>query len=268
MNAIEKAQFDIKISGVKPRKIFHFSDTHLSLYDELSDENERQTAISVADNRLVSRLSYANTHGEALPVERQLPAKTHFENLLKESEKGDFLFLTGDLLDFVSRPNNHFLEAQLATFPQPFMAVRGNHECNGVPPLGMDQAIQTVEWDDLILLGIDNGGGTITPEQLSAFEKVSAIGKPVLLLMHTPIKTDFNRQELSRVNDYYILNKTGCPPENNDFVSMILDDHSNVKAVFTGHLHFRSVTPLKNGLWQYGVSQGIAGHLHEYKIGE
>jgi predicted phosphodiesterase len=267
--SIVKHQFSIPIQGVKKKCFFQFSDTHLSLYDELSNEQEKETAIKCEELWHSVRDDFAKAHEDELPSERKISAKEHFENLLSEAEKGDFLLMAGDILDYISPANTRFLNKKLSDFSKPYMVVRGNHECGEISSLcGMEKLVQVKDLGDLMVVGIDNSDMKIKLQQLEQLETVMKTKKPIVLLMHVPIITDANRSSIEKAGDYFILNRAGCPQENIDFVNMITAKDSNVMAVFTGHLHFQCVSPLRNGLWMYGTSQGIAGHLHEYLIGE
>ena len=45
MDNIILHKFNIPFKGVKKKVIYHFSDTHLTEYDSLSDEAEKERAI-------------------------------------------------------------------------------------------------------------------------------------------------------------------------------------------------------------------------------
>lgn len=278
--SVKPHTYTIPIPGVKKRRFCHFSDTHLSVWDALSSPGQVSRALETEQGWRATRDYFALKHEGALPPERLVSAQTHFENLLFASRDCDCLILTGDLLDYISFANVRYLDRQLSAFPRPYMAVRGNHENpahehrheQGVPPAACltDRPVQVIDFGDLLLLGLDDSDLKMTSEQLNALEACAKTGKPLLVAMHAPVCTEMNRSALSQAgdHDYFILNHSGCPAENTEFVKMLLDEKTNVRAVFTGHLHFQCAAPLKHGLWQYGVSQGIAGHLNEYIIGE
>ena len=280
METVKLHTYRIPIVGVKRKHFFHISDTHLSLYDEYSTKEQIENAQRIERDWLTTRDYFADKHEGGLPNNRRIPAKAHFENLLQISKGSDCLILTGDILDYISIANIRYLKNRLAGYPDAYMAVRGNHEnpsLNGNHEAvtiklqcGLEQPVQLMDFGDLILLGIDNSDLRIRTEQLEAVEKCAQTAKPMLIAMHAPIMTEMNRPALEQAGayNYFILNHDGCPAENTDFVRMILDKKHNVKGVFTGHLHFQCVAPLSEGLWMYGVSQGIAGHMNEYWIGE
>ena len=279
MKSVKLHTYRIPIADVGLKHFFHFSDVHLSLYDAHSTEEQRTNALKRENEWLKVRDYFADKHEGGLPDERRISAKAHFENLLKASGHCSCLVTTGDLLDYISEANMKYLVRQLSDYPNPYMAVRGNHENPSLQgdheaienPLkcGMEKPVQVIDFEDLLLLGIDNSDLKISIGQLQALEKHASTGKPVLIAMHAPIVTEMNRSALeqARSYDYFILNHEGCPSENTDFVKMILDKKYNVRGVLTGHLHFQCVTPLSERVWMYGVSQGIAGHLNEYWIG-
>ena len=201
-----------------------------------------------------------------------MPPRKHFENLVEAVQDGDFLVLTGDLIDSPAGANLRLVERLLQKNKVPFLFVPGNHEEVDKLPGGesfglMQKPTERVELEDLVLLGVDDSQRKITPEQIAVLEETLQLGKPVILVLHMPILTADN-EELKACEDYYYINYEGAPAENFRFARLVLENADKIAAVFAGHLHFENVHEIAPGLVQYVSSQGITGHLSKYIIGE
>ena len=51
-------------------------------------------------------------------------------------------------------------------------------------------------------------------------------------------------------------------------IELIKENSALVAAVLAGHLHFNNISHITEGVTQYVSSQGIAGNINEYTIGE
>ena len=113
MESVKLHTYRIPIANTGQKHFFHFSDSHLSLYDDLSTEEQREKAIECERDWFTGREYFEKKYEGALPKARQISAKEHFENLLRVSEKGDCLILTGDTLDYISKANVIYLDNML-----------------------------------------------------------------------------------------------------------------------------------------------------------
>ncbi len=105
MESVKLHTYRIPIANIGQKHFFHFADSHLSLYDDLSTKEQREKALVCEREWFTGREYFEKKYEGALPKARQISAKEHFENLLRVSEKGDCLILTGDTLDYISKAN-------------------------------------------------------------------------------------------------------------------------------------------------------------------
>lgn len=273
MDNILLHEYRIPVEGIKRKTIYHFSDTHLAEYDELATETEIAGAKKTTEAWERVRKIFAETHGEPIGEVQMLPAKEHFENLMNASKDGDALIIAGDMFDYVSHPNMRVAEKAFKDYPCPIIALCGNHENpdnipDGLLVSAMKSPIQTLEFEDLIILGLDDSKREISEEQYSALETAYGSGKKVLLAMHIPIMAEENMEALKKAGVYFQLNYDGCPERNLKFIELINANADKTVAVLCGHLHFTNNTYIANGLMQYVSTQGVTGNLNKYIIGE
>ena len=262
--------YEIPIKGVKKKTVFHFSDSHLTGADALStleewDQSEKKTAAW-----RITRRDFGNAYNE--PVS-ELDAFDQYMEMIREGNKHDAVVITGDTADFVSGATLRMLEKGLSELTVPYAIVAGNHEPEQELPDGlrlsvMKQPFYTVDLGDLVIAAFNDQERCITTEQLAALKELKELGKPVIVIMHVPVMTEGNRDELLKAGVYFQLNYEGCPQENHEFIAELSAADSPVAAVFTGHLHFLCISEIANGVVQYGSSQSIAGHCNVYTIGE
>lgn len=262
--------YSIPIPGVKKKTIFHFSDSHLTAFDALSNEDEVAYAQKQIMGWKLTRRYFGTTYNEPYS---ELEYDAQFMELINEANRHDAVVLTGDTMDFVSGANLRLMEKGIASLTVPYAIVCGNHE----PPQEipddmalsvMKQPFSLLDLGDLLIASFNNNERAVSTEQLAALRALKKQEKPVLVIFHIPVMTEENRDALLEAGVYFQFNYDGCPQENLDFIAELTAEDSPVAAVFTGHLHFSSVTEIANGVMQYGASQAVGGHCHVYTVGE
>ena len=265
--------YSIPTENVKRKRIYQFSDTHLTEWDELSSDQERDRASARSEDWLRGRMAFAKAHGEPAGEAQALPAKTFFETLLEKSKEADALIMAGDIIDFDTDGNTRLMERALKNYPVAYMPLCGNHDepeklPDGHPMKSAGEPVQKLDLGDMVILGFDNSRRIITAEQNRILQSTLQEGKPVLVTMHIPIVTECNRMFLGNCGEYFQLNYDGCPAENMEFVDIIRENADKIIAVTCGHLHFHSVSEVCPGVAQYVSSQGLTGSLSIYEIGK
>ncbi len=264
--------YEIPIKRVRKKIIYHFSDLHLTQYDELSDKTEVENAKCMAAEWEKVRKYFANKNAEQCGKAQLHSPISHFENLIEASSDGDMLLLAGDIMDYLSGANVRCIDEMLNKISMPFMYVPGNHEPVEMLPDSkifelLKKPIQKMENDDIIILGLDNSKREITSEQNDVIKKTLQTGKPTIILMHIPIMTSDNEKLLKDCGKYFYINYDGAPEENFKFINVVKENAKNIIAVFAGHLHFGNTSEITPGLVQYVSSQGIMGNINRYIIG-
>ncbi|MBQ7088495.1 MAG: metallophosphoesterase [Clostridia bacterium] len=272
MDTLTITRYDIPVKGVKKKTVCHFSDVHLTAYDDLSTPEERARALQDTEGWIETRRFFAEKYGCPTGEAQMADSRLQFSRLLALANTADAAVITGDVMNHVTPADIRATEAGFASLQVPFIAVCGNHESAEKLPDGlllsvMKQPVSVVDLGDIQLVGVDNSNRIITPDQLARVEALLAMGKPTVIALHVPMLTPDNYAAVYGCGEYFRMNDfDGCPSENDRFRALV--SAAPVVAVLSGHLHFPCVTEIANGVVQYGVSQGITGNVHLYTIGE
>lgn len=273
MDSVTLHRFKIPLKGVKKKIIYHFSDLHLTEFDELSDEAEAEKAkISTREWERIRR-EFAEDFGEPYGEAQKQSGKIHFQNLMNVAKDGDALVLAGDIIDFPNMANMRLVEKMLVGAQLPVLFVCGNHDGSGEIPQGfiyssVIESVKKLVLDDLVLLGFNNSERKITVEQNEFLEAELKNAENVIIAMHIPMASDENAEIFSKISDYFKINYDGAPKENFRFCEIIKQNSKKIAAVLAGHTHFMSAEEIAPDVMQYISSQGITGHINRYEIGE
>lgn len=262
-------EFTIPAPGIRRKVIYQFSDCHLALTDADSTPEEVAAVAKATAGMDSCRQWFCNEHNQ--PLDPALSGADYFRQLIDQCADGDAVLCAGDLAECFNHATLQYLDDMTAPFT--FMTVCGNHDQASFFPDGyaisaVKQPVQRLDLGDLLVLGFDDSLRVITPEQLEALEAALAEEKPLLLLMHIPFGVEGNIHMLRGCGEYFLLNYDGCPEENHRFVRLIQENHHRIVAVLTGHLHFNHTCPIAGDLTMYGSSQGMAGQINRFVIGE
>ena len=265
--------YQIPVKGIRKKVIWHFSDIHLSEYDDLSTPEEILHAKEIAEGWEETRRYFAVNNAEPWEPEQRVSALTHLKTLLKLAETGDALIVAGDMSDYISPANMRYLEKVFQDFPAPWVAVCGNHDPADQIPDGflysrVKQDVQILELEDMVILALDDSQRQVTASQLDALRQLLAGEKPILITMHVPFSTPENRAMLEKCGEYFRLDHPQAGLEVGEFRELIRENAGKFIAVMAGHLHFGNVSELVPGVMQYVSSQGILGNINRYEIGE
>ena len=260
----------IKVKGIAKKVFYHISDAHLTCVDELSSKEEIKWAKECEENWIKTRAYLAKEHNEAFN-DMSLSAEEYFKSAISEVKNADALILSGDICDFISDANMRFLENELKTVAYPIVSVCGNHEDKNKIPDGYifsitKEPISLLEFEDLCLVGIDNSLKKVTKEQTQKLKEILDLKKPIILVMHTPIKTEDTAEIFKEVGDYYALNHSEQDENTKEFIELIKANDDKIILVLAGHLHFKTVGHITNKLCQITASQVMTGNIFKYEI--
>ena len=265
--------FKIEREDIKRKVIYHFSDVHLTEYDELSSESEINKAKELTSAWEKVRRDFALYSGEKCEEAQLISAKSHLQSLINASCDGDALVMTGDVIDFIGSANLRAVDSILTDFQKPFISVCGNHEDSNLIPDGIIFSVtkretQEIDLGDLIIIGIDNSKRKITKAQNDFLLNTLSKGKPIIVAMHIPIMTNGNEALLKKGDEYFYLNNSHADEETLRFIDILKENSSQIVALLSGHLHFGNESEIISDLTQYVASQGILGNLNRYEIGQ
>ncbi|MEZ5104114.1 MAG: metallophosphoesterase [Draconibacterium sp.] len=275
---------------VKPTRLFHITDTHLSI-DDKRGEKYREFSQRMA-GAYKSNVHFQN--GESYSTMES------FEWTLQKAkeEKADFLALTGDIFSFPSEAAVEWVLEKLNETGIPFAYVAGNHDWHYEGMSGSSMELRKVwtekhlkamyqgnnplfsfyDCNGLRFLFIDNSTYEILPEQLEFFKEQVRSGMPLILMMHIPLympgrslgygcahpewgeKTDKN-YELERREKW---RKGGHTKTTIDFYDEVFRA-TNLLSIFAGHTH-RDAIDIKNGIPQIVSGHNATGYFSDIKV--
>ena len=193
----------------------------------------------------------------------------------------DYMLMTGDITDTPSAPNVQTLYSAIDQGGLPTFFVIGNHDWSfsddyhtarareahyGKFAPASDGAVARhfLEFDDVIIAGIDDGMECVQDEDLAFLEQLAKKGKPIVLCMHIPINCPSLHDDTVRDWRRNINIGEGAIVKNDAtlrFCDYVRDPASRIAAVIAGHLHFSHEDELAPGLVQYitgGAYLGIS----------
>lgn len=240
----------------KTYRVLQLADSHMSPDSPLDTNEMREKA---AKHREVWM-----AHGNGAPQEDNFTA---FAALAKK-ESIDLAVLCGDMTDFPSVGT----AAEGANYYEMFdnyLYVPGNHE-QGIrfpdyynSATRGNPAFQLVDLGELVFVGIDNGCHTVTDEAIDALERVLHGDKPVILAHHIPVDCDtLHPAAVDYWEDvtYFLFGLSGNSDNIHRYNRLLREEHTQLRAVLAGHLHFDHVDRFENGVMQYVAAPCLAGY--------
>lgn len=237
-------------------RLLHLSDSHMSPDSALDSDDDRARAAHL-------RAVWMG-HGNGLTQEENFCTLTAFGR----HEQADLFVLAGDMTDFPS-PGTAAEGKKLYDAAGRYLYVPGNHEGGALHyPLyeaatNGNPAIQVIDLGELRLIGVDNASHTVSDEVLETLCDVLYGDKPVIVVHHTPLSTPTLRpaavaywQDVS----YFLFGEAGTDRNAAEYQRLLQKEHTQLKAVLAGHLHFAHVDTFENGVTQYVSAPCLAGY--------
>ena len=261
----------IKIPGLKNTYTFmHISDVHAVVYDENEDsftidyEGKRNTITYLRD-----REKYFYIDG--FHSRERLLAYIAYANQLNV----DALFLSGDIIDAPTAKSIEYLKNALGQLKTKYVYVLGNHDWEWPGTLYWSEQyqkefipkfsdvsgsgttrFQSLEFEDLVIVGMDNSMDRFYSDQVAALKDVYNTGKPVLMVMHVPLSAPTLAADLvkHRGSNIAIGTSDGATfrgEATGEFLNMVNQADTPVKAIFAGHIHMFHVDRINSTTVQY-----------------
>ena len=261
------AQKTLVIPGIeKNYDLLFLSDTHMIVLDGTEDTQ-------VTENALPRTGLFKDADG-----------KDSYENFPKWMEyanetETDMLLLGGDIIDFPSEANLNFLAQNLDALKIPYCYTLGNHDWTYpweymtetgrqqyrplfAPFMKENPAASITEYEELVILCVDNSSNQVEAEALPVMEEALAMGKPVIVLLHVPFSTETLLEQASTVWSSPVsvgmADRGGIFPDANTiaFQDKILGEDSSVVCVLAGHVHFPDEAMLTDSVVQFVAGPG------------
>ena len=257
---------EIIIPGVTDEHILmQISDLHLSVYDELSDAAEREEAEAREANWMTLREDFTRWHSEPFDDSKRIPSPKVLEKMLALAEKmrPEALLMTGDMLDFIGPAGARAMRAALEGYSGELIYLEGNHDVGtgGVRSAGA----QVVRLDGFTVVGLNNGGLTVSDRELAELKALCAEGVPLIVAQHVPALTEASRDKIAGFGEYFYIDAASQDANAAEFVRVERDDPA-VKAILCGHLHCFVRSEIAPGKPQLCASSALCGFVHRITV--
>lgn len=258
-------------------KFLQVTDLHTSAFSEEETKTMDQNRVNLITSR-------RNAFGDGyLLSEERMPYMFGYADEIE----ADLLLLTGDILDFPSQKNLQLLRENIAAIQTRSFFILGNHDwCYGDSDYFSQYAIENqiplfkdisvgepandpyfhyVEYEDLLVVAVDNSMDAVTEETLNKFLALYEKNKPIILMLHVPLHVDTLVEDSTKVwgRDLAMGGDTGVGAWRSEvqrfYQAVAEDEDSPVVAVFAGHVHFNHEDILPNGVPQYITSTAYTG---------
>ena len=276
--------------NVKPTRVFHITDTHLSIDDERGDKY----------SEFSKRMAGAYKSNSHFQTEKKYTTKESFEQTLKLAKKQDvdFLALTGDIFSFPSEAAVDWVLQQLNDAGIPFAYVAGNHDWHYEGMKGSSKQLRDTwtekhlnpmyqgnhplyaayDFNGVRYLCIDNSTYEILPEQLDFFKRQAKSNVPMVLMMHIPLYMPGRSRGFGCANpDWGEKSDKGFKIERREkwrkggHTKVTFDFYDevfaapNLLSVLAGHTHHQSLD-IKNGIPQIVSAHNATAYYSDIQI--
>ncbi len=261
---------NIEISGLTGEYTFLFlTDTHMVVPDEEdSDKVEK----------------YSELRFDEFQNDEDIASAEQFEHWMDyaNEQKVDALLLGGDIIDYPSAANIEHLEENLKKLQTPYLYALGNHDWTFPweymtqygeetylpmlePYMQSDSSFHELEFEDLIIVAVDDSANQVDPEALEEYRNILKKGKPVILMLHVPLLT---QSVLTKAKETWssgvVLgggNYGGIYPDevSSEFIELTTAADSPVAAVLAGHVHFYDKDQINDHIVQIVGDGGYKG---------
>lgn len=285
MNLVKPIETTLKVPGLKNSYTFlHITDLHASAFSATDT-----ASMSAARINLITARRGAFAADGILAEERMSYLFAYADKI-----KADLTLLTGDILDFPSSANISLLKQTMQSTKTPELFILGNHDwCYGDDDYFSPNAVQNqiplfnqmsagvpandpyfhyVEYEDLIVVAVDNSQDTITKSTVDKFLSLYAKNKPIILILHVPMYVSTLTADSVKVwNKDLGMGGNGVNawhPENDvaRFYSAVCLENTPVVAVIAGHVHFNHEDVFPNGVPQYITTTAYTGDCRVIRV--
>lgn len=268
-------QNHIIIDGVKgEHRFIHISDTHISCFDELSTKDEKAKAIAQEAAWQAVKRDFARHFGDRFGSEQDIPSTKAFKKLITYAAKQnpEALLMSGDIVDYIHPAGLRFVKKVLDDADLRYLFANGNHEGGfethpELKCLNNDcEDIAVYYGEGFIIAALDNSTKTVNDRQFLQLKELFLQKVPVILLMHIPLSTEYNREDMQCFSEYFLMKDTTDDNNAKRFIDMLISPDSPVKAILCGHVHGYHVGEFAKGKMQICASSGMVGCINELII--
>ena len=245
----------------------YFSDLHISQVNE-NEPNEQ-----IKSNLYERNKGFWGDEDSTL-------SRNTFKEIINytNNKNANALLLNGDIVDSPADSSMAVLRENLNNLKVDYLYMLGNHDWSflwdyhtentkkeQLPKFKEfmdDTDVSYLEYEDLIILAINDSTDQIPESSLSKIKKVLEKKKPTIVMMHVPISTPSIATKSEEVrNRVSAVGNGGIEPTESTrmAIDMILSDEYKVFYVLGAHIHFHLEDNLNENVHEYITDTGFNG---------
>ncbi|MDD4243284.1 MAG: metallophosphoesterase [Bacilli bacterium] len=272
MNFIQENLVRIDLGLSKEYSLIQFNDVHVVTYDKQRDDLKAiEKAIQQEKIWMKQRIDFAQIYNEPFDSKLMLSSTECLNQLIKyaNGNQPDLVILAGDIIDYYSRSNYDFLVKSIRKLKSPYLFSCGNHESPSENFLDICQGdcdFQFVDLTEFLVVSLNNSNRKISQYQFESFQKILSMKKPIILVMHVPILTEYNQTEFPKLEAYFSIKYDDCDEITLNFIELV-SSSAEVKALLCGHTHGSITSRFAPKIVQYCCSSGLIGFVNKITVG-
>ena len=247
----------VHIKGIKNSyRFMHITDSHIYVAGE--DDNIEEKA---RNDRIIAEKSWQRY--EKTPAEELIDML-----VFADSQDVNAVIISGDAMDYFTPANIRFLDKCFRNTKTDILYAFGNHEgansrnksCRDVYPcfagiMPGSPDFYSVDYDEFVVAVMDDSDHEITESQLMKLKALCNEGKPVLLVMHTPIMCEGIIEPVKTYwkeeTGWFLLGYDEKNEITKEFYRFLMQEECPVQMIFAGHIHFANKSYLPGGRIQF-----------------
>ena len=265
MKFIQEKKIKLKIGLSKKYNILHFSDVHVITYNQNDDAETIKKTQEHQQAWDKVKIDFAKHFNEPYNDSHLISSASCLDNLINytNNKNTNAVILTGDIIDYYSKSNYQYLVESLNKLNKPYLFSCGNHEI----PVSMynDISSKYIDLEELILLSVNNPEKRFEESDLNLLKELLLLNKPIILSMHIPLLTNYNKEQMKKYNQYYVIDHNTTDSTTSSFINLIINS-KQIKAVLCGHTHGFSKTYIAPNKPQICASSGLIGFINNLII--
>ena len=270
MSFIQENKVSLNFGLKNEYKLIHISDIHMMCSFESDSIEEKEEAKKAEDLWYKQRTWFADKAEEYYSDEQMIPSKDCLINLIDyiNKEMPDAAILSGDIIDYYSKSNYTLLVEQLKRIKTPYVFSIGNHETPASrykDITNSDIGFSVLNFGEFKIVSIDNSTKRVTKETLDKLKEELLESKIVIIAMHIPISTKYNKEEMKKYDPYFLIYEDETDDTTKEFIDILINN-DKIKAVLCGHVHGHSETYFAPNKLQCCASSGLIGLVNKIII--
>ena len=270
MSFIQENKIELNLSLKNEYKLIHISDVHAVTYKDTDSKEEIDEALKAEELWYRQRTWFAGRAKEHYDESHMIPSKDCLANLVNyiNNEKPTAAILSGDIIDYYTKSNYELLVNSIKNINCPYVFCNGNHEPNIDKYEAITNSIigySTLNFDEFKIVSLDNSTKHISNETLNLVKKELEVDKPIIIVMHIPISTKYNENEMKKFDPYFVIYENDTDETTKEFID-ILVNNDNIKTILCGHTHGHLESYFAPNKLQCCASSGLIGLVNKITI--